>query len=186
MAIESEISRLIKQTASGDIACSDGLLSLVYDELRALARGQLARERSESLQTTELVHEAYMRMVGPNQHWENRAHFFGAAAEAMRRVLVDRARRRNRKKRVPDREKVELHESAVFGECPPEEVVVVGELFDLLAEKHPAVAVVAKLRYFLGFNNRETSEALGVPLSTVHTHWTFAKAWLYRECCKSD
>ena len=157
------------------------MLPTVYNELRALASRRLSHEREGGLQTTELVHEAYLRMAGPTQSFENRAHFFGAAAEAMRRVLVDRARRHKCQKRDAGRQRLDLHESAIASGCPPEEIIIISDLFDCLAERHPSEAAVAKLRYFAGLNNRETSEALGIPLSTVHGHWTFAKAWLYRE-----
>ncbi len=177
----SEVTRIIEQIEAGDLAASEQLLPLVYNELHALASRRLAKQPEQSLQTTELVHEAYLRLVGSDQKWQGRAHFFGAAAEAMRRVLVDRARRRNRAKRGGDHQRVALHDSAVAAGCTPDEILIVNELFDRLAEKHPAEAEVAKLRYFAGFNHREAAEALGIPVSTAHNQWSFAKAWLFRE-----
>lgn len=182
----SDVTGIIEQIESGDLAASDQLLPLVYDELRALASRRLAKSPEQSLQTTELVHEAYLRLVGADQKWQGRGHFFAAAAEAMRRVLVDRARRRKRAKHGADQKPMDLHDSAISAGCPPEEVLVVNELFDRLAERHPAEAEVAKLRYFVGFNHREAAEALGIPVSTAHSHWTFARAWLLREYRKGE
>jgi RNA polymerase sigma factor (TIGR02999 family) len=181
-----EAVRIIEQIESGDLAAADRLLPLVYNELRVLASRRLARNSNESLQTTELVHEAYLRLVGSDQRWEGQAHFFAAAAEAMRRVLVDRARRRKRTKHGGDRKRNDLHDSAIASGCTPDEILIVNELFDHLAEKHPREAQVAKLRYFAGFSHGEAAEALCIPLSTAHSHWTFAKAWLLREFRKSD
>jgi RNA polymerase sigma factor (TIGR02999 family) len=182
----SEVTQIIERMEAGDSAGAELLLPLVYSELRRLARQRLARSPVRSLQTTELVHEAYLRLVGSDRQWQGRAHFFGAAAEAMRRVLVDRARRRQREKHGAHFKRVELHDSAVSSGCTPDEVLVVHELFDRLAEKHPAEAEVAKLRYFVGFNHREAAEALEIPVSTAHSQWTFAKAWLFREYRKGD
>ena len=182
----SEVTRIIDRAEAGEVAASEELLPLLYDELRRLAGSRLAKSPDESLQTTDLVHEAYLRLVGPDQEWQGRAHFFAAAAETMRRVLVDRARRRRRQKRGGDQQRVELHDSAMSSGCTPDEVLMVNELFDLLTEKHPAEAEVAKLRYFAGFNHREAAEALDIPVSTAHAHWTFAKAWLFREYRKGS
>ena len=182
----SEVTRIIEQVEAGDLAGSEELLPHVYKELRQLAGQRLAKNPDQSLQTTELVHEAYLRLVGADRKWQGRAHFFAAAAEAMRRVLVDRARRRKRTKHGGDRQRVDLHDSAVSIGCPPEEILIVNELFDHLTEKHPAEAEVAKLRYFAGFNHREAAEALEIPISTAHSHWTFAKAWLFREYRKGE
>ena len=182
----SKVTRIIEQIEAGDLATSDQLLPLVYKELRGLASQRLAKNPEQSLQTTELVHEAYLRLVGSDPQWQGRAHFFASAAEAMRRVLVDRARRRKRAKHGADHKRIDLHDSAMSSGCTPEEILIVNELFDRLAEKHPAEAEVAKLRYFAGFNHREAAEALGIPVSTAHNHWTFAKAWLFREYRKAD
>ena len=182
----SDVTRIINRLEEGELAASTELLPIVYDELRRLANSRLANSPDQSLQTTELVHEAYLRLVGSDQRWQGRAHFFAAAAEAMRRVLVDRARRRHRQKHGGDRQRVELHDSAMSSGCTPDELLLVDDLFDRLAEKYPKEAEVAKLRYFAGFNHREAAEALELPVSTVHDHWTFAKAWLFRELRKGD
>ena len=182
----SDVTKIIERIDDGDTAAADQLLPLVYGELRSLASRRLAKSADQSLQTTELVHEAYLRLVGPDQKWDGRGHFFAAAAEAMRRVLVDRARQRKSEKRGADPKRIDLHDSAISDGCPPEEVLAVHELFDLLAKRHPAEAEVAKLRYFVGFNHREVAEALGIPVSTAHSHWTFARAWLLREYRKGE
>jgi RNA polymerase sigma factor (TIGR02999 family) len=182
----SDVTRIIERIKTGDVAASEQLLPLVYQELHTLASRRLANDAEQSLQTTELVHEAYLRLVGPNQRWEGRGHFFAAAAEAMRRVLVDRARRRQRAKHGADRQRVDLHDSAVSGGCTPDEILIVDELFDRLAEDHPIEAEVAKLRYFAGFNHREIAEALEIPVSTAYDYWTFAKAWLFQEYQKGE
>ena len=166
---------------SGETALDEELLPLVYDELRVLASSRLAREANVSLQTTELVHEAYLRLVGPDTKWKGRAHFFGAAAEAMRRVLVDRARRKQRVKHGGDRQRVELHDSAIEAGVSPEEILIVSDLFDNLAEQHPTEAEVAKLRYFAGFTLTEVAQALDISVGSAHKYWRFARAWLYRE-----
>ena len=136
----SEVTEIIELIEAGNLAAADQLLPLVYAELRSLASRRLAKSPDHSLQTTELVHEAYLRLVGSDQKWDGRRHFFAAAAEAMRRVLVDRARQRKSEKRGADAKRIDLHDSAITVGCPPEEVLVVDELFGLLAERHPAEA----------------------------------------------
>ena len=182
----NDVTQIVSRVEAGDLDSSAALLPLVYDELRRLASQRLAKDAEPRLQTTELVHEAYLRLIGTNQNWRGRAHFFGAAAEAMRRILVDRARRRQRQRHGRDIQQAELHDSAISSGHTPEEILIVDELFDRLADKHPTEAEVAKLRYFAGFNHRETADALEVPVSTAHAHWTFAKAWLFREYRKGD
>jgi RNA polymerase sigma factor (TIGR02999 family) len=177
----ADIQQMVARIESGEAAAEEELLPLVYNELRALASIRLAKEEEKSLQTTELVHEAYLRLVGSNRQWEGRAHFFGAAAEAMRRVLVDRARRRQRAKHGGDRKRVELHDSAMEAGSSPDEVLMVNELFDRLAEKHSTEAALAKLRYFAGFNLTEAAAALDISVGSAHKYWKFARAWLYRE-----
>ena len=165
---------------------SDELLSIVYNELRGLASRRLARELpGQTWQTTELVHEAYLRLIGSDQSWNGRAHFFGAAAEAMRRLLVERARRRKRDKHGGNRKRLELHDSAVHGEASPEEIVLVNDLFEQFAAENPVEAEVAKLRYFAGMNLEETAQVLGVSVTTAHRYWSFARAW-FRVELESD
>ncbi len=178
----ANVQKMTARIESGEATAEEELLPLVYDELRALASRRLGKEGApQSLQTTELVHEAYLRLVGSNRKWEGRAHFFGAAAEAMRRVLVDRARRRQRTKHGGDHRCIELHDSAMEAGSSPDEVLMVNELFDRLAESHPTEAALAKLCYFAGFNLTEASEALDISVGSAHKYWKFARAWLYRE-----
>jgi len=176
----ADVQQIIERIGSGE-ASAEELLPLVYEELRTLARGRLAREAGDSLQTTDLVHEAYLRLVGSDVKWNGRAHFFGAAAEAMRRLLVERARRKQRIKHGGYRKRVELHDSAMEAGSSPDEILIVNELFDRLTEKHPREAELAKLRYFAGFNLTEAAAALDISTSSAHKYWKFSRAWLYRE-----
>ena len=177
----TNIQDMVDRIQSGQIAPEEELLPALYQELRTLASRRLAREAHASLQTTELVHEAYLRLVGNDTQWEGRAHFFGAAAEAMRRVLVDRARRNQRAKRGGGQRPGMLHESVMEAGCSPDEIVIVNDLFDKLAEQHPTEAELAKLRYFVGFNLSEAASALEISIGSAHKYWRFARAWLYRE-----
>ncbi len=178
----ADVQQIVSRIEAGEAAVEEELLPLVYDELRALASSRLAREgQHQSLQTTELVHEAYLRLVGLDQKWEGRAHFFGAAAEAMRHVLVDRARRKRRIKHGGNHKRIELHDSAMEAGSSPAEILVVNDLFDRLVEKHPTEAELAKLRYFGGFNLTEAAAALDISVGSAHKYWKFARAWLYRE-----
>ena len=180
----ANVQQMVERIQANASASEEELLPLVYNELRALAKKRLSRELNSSLQTTELVHEAYLRLVGSNTSWEGRAHYFAAAAEAMRRVLVDRARRKQRVKHGGGRKRVALHDSAIESGCVPEEVIAVSELFDHLAKSHPVEADLAKLRYFAGFNLSEAASALNISIASAHKYWMFARAWLYREYTK--
>jgi RNA polymerase sigma factor (TIGR02999 family) len=167
---------------AGDGHAADELLPILYNELRQLASRRLARERpGESLQTTELVHEAYLRLFGPDQAWDGKGHFFAAAAEAMRRILVERARQRKQLKRGGEYKRVELTDAASADERSQEEVLMVNDLIDRFAERHPIEAQIVKLHYFAGFNISEAARTLGLPVTTAHRHWTYARTWLYRE-----
>ena len=180
-----DVQQIVSRIEAGEAAVEEELLPLVYDELRALASSRLAREgQHQSLQTTELVHEAYLKLVGSDTKWEGRAHFFGAAAEAMRRVLVDRARRKHRIRHGSDYKRTQLHDSAIQAGADPAEILIVNELFDRLAQNHPSEAELAKLRYFAGFNLTEAAEALDISVGSAHKYWKFARAWLYREYSK--
>lgn len=177
----TDLQPIIDRLNTCEATIDEELLPIVYDELRALASRQLAKEGMDSLQTTELVHEAYLRLVGNNRQWEGRVHFFNAAAEAMRRVLVDRARRRNSQKRGGDHWRVPMRDSAMEAKESPIEILEVNELFDRFAEIHPQQAAVAKLRYFAGFSLTEIATSLGISVGSAHRYWDFSKAWLYRE-----
>lgn len=157
------------------------LLPLVYDELRKLAAARLAEEKpGQTLQATALVHEAYVRLVGEGggAEWNSRGHFFGAAAEAMRRILVENARRKNAQKRGGDRAKVTLEDGdAILNDA--DDLLALDEALELL-EQHDAVAAqVVKFRYFAGLSMSETAQALDIPKRTAERNWTYAKTWLY-------
>jgi RNA polymerase sigma factor (TIGR02999 family) len=140
-----------------------------------------------TLQATALVHEAWLRLAGPNPpNWQNRAHFFAAAAEAMRRILVDHARRKQSLKRGGRSERVELHEAAIVLAAPPDELLAINEALDKLAEKDPPAAELVKLRYFVGMTMDEAAAALGLAPRTAARLWTYARVWLRREIRKSE
>jgi RNA polymerase sigma factor (TIGR02999 family) len=166
---------------NGDQYATDELLPAVYDELRKLAKQRLSRELvGNSLQATALVHEAYLRLEKSGRSWRSSAQFFAAAAEAMRRIVVDRARAKKSQKRGGGRGRVQLHDSAMMGTAivPADEVLLVNDLIDRLAEAHPAEAEIAKLCYFADFNVSEAARALEIPVSTAHKRWNYARAWL--------
>ena len=182
LMVDSEITQIAKQIEAGKPRAADELLAIVYDELRRLASRRLARELpGQTWQTTELVHEAYLRLVGGEQKWDGRAHFFAAAAEAMRRILVERARRKQRAKRGGGRHRIQLHESAVEDGTRPHEILLVNDLFDEFEREHPPEAEVAKLRYFAGFNLSETARTLEISVTTSHRYWVFARAWFFEK-----
>lgn len=178
-----QVTQLLELAVKGDAKASEDLLPLVYEELRKLARAQMGREApGQTLQATALVHEAYLRLVGGSDvRWENRGHFFGAAARAMRRILVERARHRGRIKHGGGRARVELDENAVASEEPTTDLVALDEVLDRLAEFDKRKSEVVMLRYFAGLSIEETAAALGVSPATVKNEWTFARAWLHRE-----
>ena len=185
----SDVTDLVTRIEAGDAHAAEELLPMVYDELRRLASQRLAHEApGHSLQTTELVHEAYLRLVGTEQRWEGAAHFFAAAAESMRRILVDRARAKKRHKRGGNLKRIELHDSAIKAsdDSAAEEILMVNDLLDRLAEKHPDEAELVKLRYFADFNITEAARALEIPMSTAHYRWNFAQAWLRCEFEKAE
>ncbi len=154
---------------------------MVYDELRRLAAYRLAHEAgTQTLQPTALVHEAWLRLKGSTgQDWEGRTHFFGAAAEAMRRILVEKARRRQRIKHGGGQERVELEEADVAGPLPDEELLALDEALPQLAEVDPEAAKLVSLRFFVGLTQVEAAEQLGISRSTADRTWVFARAWLY-------
>jgi RNA polymerase sigma factor (TIGR02999 family) len=163
---------------------ADRLLPLVYEQLRAIAQQRMGRESSgHTLQATALVHEAYLRLVAGDRasHWNGRVHFFCAAAEAMRRILVEAARRKRSLKRGGGAEREELNESQIVQSVPSEEMLAVDEALDLLAAEDPASADLVKLRYFVGMTMDEAAVALGIPLRTAERLWSYARAWLRRK-----
>ena len=178
----NDVTRLIEAAARGEQGASDELLPLVYDELRKLARARMRRERpGQTLQPTALVHEAYLRLIGGDPTWENRRHFFAAAAESMRRIMIDRARRYAAAKHGGQLRRTEFDDLDVPGGDDIERLVAWDELLDNLAERDSTMADVVKLRFFAGMSVPETAEALDVSPRTVNRHWTAAQAWLKRE-----
>ena len=180
----TDVTRILSAIEQGDPQAAEQLLPLVYDELRKLAAQKMAQEApGQTLQATALVHEAYVRLVDVDkaQHWDSRAHFFAAAAEAMRRILVDNARRKKRPKHGGDRQRVGLEEVASFAQSRTDEVLAVSDALDRLAEEAPQAAALVKLRYFAGMSLREAADALGIARSTAVLHWTYAKSYLYCE-----
>jgi RNA polymerase sigma factor (TIGR02999 family) len=189
MIAMSEVTRILDQIQQGDPHAAEQLLPLVYEELRKLAAQKLGQEKpGQTLQPTALVHEAYLRLVGGGRAWDSRGHFFAAAAEAMRRILVDNARRKRSRKRCGDRERLDLDPDdlplAVPGE--PLEVLAIHEALDRLGTKSPRKAELVKLRYFLGCTMAETAQILGIALATAEEDWTYAKAWLRREWLRDE
>lgn len=179
-----QVTQLLDAISEGDSRASAELLPLIYDELRKLAQSYMAKEQHVlTLQPTALVHEAYLRLVGDaGSRWSGRAHFFGAAAQAMRRILVDQARSRHRLKRGGDRARVELHEGIEPGaEGPSTDLIELDEVLNALEKYDQRKYQVVMLQYFAGLSVDETSAALGVSATTVRNDWTFARAWLMRQ-----
>jgi RNA polymerase sigma factor (TIGR02999 family) len=181
------VTRILNDLHS-NAACASELLPLVYDELRRLARHKMAGESSgHTLQPTALVHEAWMRMVMPGQQtWQNRAHFFGAAAEAMRRILVEHARRKHSLKRGGGVKPEELDEASLVLSAPPEELLAVNEALNALAQENTTAAELVKLRYFVGMTMPEAAAAVGMATRSAERLWTFARVWLRREIRRQD
>ncbi|MGA4578723.1 ECF-type sigma factor [Limisphaera sp. VF-2] len=176
------VTELLQAMRRGEPEAADRLLALVYQELRQMAGRMLAREApGQTLQPTALVHEAWLRMVGPGQEAPTgRAHFFGVAAEAMRRILVEAARRRRAQKRGGGAERVELQEGCAVTDPPAEEVLAVHEALDALAAEDSVAAELVKLRYFVGLTMEEAASVVGLPVRTAERRWAFARAWLRR------
>lgn len=175
-----DLRDLLLRIDSGEAEITEELLPIVYDQLRELASRRLTHDPArDSLQTTELVHEAYVRLVGTDQKWDGTNHFFAAAAEAMRRILVERARRKKTTKHGGELRRVELDPDGPKSKGPsPDEVLLVHDLLDRLAAEHPLEADIVKLHYFAGLNISEAGDLLGLSSSTAHRYWAFAKAWL--------
>ena len=178
----SNVTQILSAIEAGDPRAAAMLLPLVYDELRKLAAARLAQEKpGQTLQPTALVHEAYLRLVGGEQprEWNGRGHFFAAAAEAMRRILVEAARRRSRDRHGGERRRADLDPDAVADTARSDDLLALDEALDRLAIEKPEVAVVVKLRYFAGLTSEEAAAATGVSLRTADRHWAYAKAWLF-------
>jgi len=177
----SDVTQILSAIEQGDPSAAEQLLPLVYEELRKLAAQKMAQEKpGQTLQATALVHEAYMRLVDVEQarHWDSRGHFFGAAAEAMRRILVENARRKSRVRHGRDRQREELCDVPQPVGPDPETILAVDEAVSRLAEEEPATAKVVTLHFFAGMTLEETAEALAVSRATVYRQWTYARALL--------
>jgi RNA polymerase sigma factor (TIGR02999 family) len=174
----SEVSQILHAIAGGDPSAASQLLPLVYDELRQLAAQKLAREApGQTLQPSDLVHEAYLRLVG-DQTFEGRGHFFAAAAEAMRRILVENARRKQAVKHGGDLQRVEMESREVPVRPPPEEIVALDDALTRLTAEDPEAAQIVQLHFFAGLTIEQAAEALGVSRATAYRQWSFARAWL--------
>lgn len=184
MPKQSEITRILKEWSSGKAKALDELMPFVYEELRRQASQHLRKERSDhTLQTTELINVAYLKLIGQHQvNWQNRAHFFAIASTAMRRILVDHARKRDREKRGGSARDLPLDEAQfVSSNERSVDLIALDEALTKLAEFDPRQARVVELRYFSGLSNDETAEVLGVSNATVRLDWSMAKAWLRQE-----
>ncbi|HEY2414998.1 MAG TPA: ECF-type sigma factor [Pirellulaceae bacterium] len=180
----SDVTRILSQIEQGDPQAAQKLLPLVYAELKKLAAIRLGREKSgQTLSATSLVHEAYVRLVenDGNLKWDSRGHFFSAAAEAMRRILIESARRKKQLKRGAKHEQIDFTTACIVSEGPSLDLLALDEALSKLAAANVLKAELVKLRYFAGLTMAEAANALGISLSTAERHWAFAKSWLYTE-----
>ena len=180
----TDVTQILLRIEDGDPSAAEQLLPLVYQELRKLAASRLAQEKpGQTLQATALVHDAYIRLVDVEkaQHWNSRGHFFAAAAEAMRRILVEKAKHKGREKRGGGRLRVELEDDHWIVTTTPDQILAVDETLSRLAQEDEVAADVVKLRYFAGMSVAEAADALGIHRTTAHRHWTYARAWVRAE-----
>jgi RNA polymerase sigma factor (TIGR02999 family) len=177
----TDVTYILSQIEEGDPSAAEQLLPLVYDELRKLAAARLAQEKpGQTLQATALVHDAYIRLVNVEkaQHWNSRGHFFAAAAEAMRRILVENARRKGRVRHGQGQKRVELPDVAATSGATPETILAVDDALERLGEEDPTAATIVKLHFFAGMTLDETADALGIARATVYRQWSYARAVL--------
>jgi RNA polymerase sigma factor (TIGR02999 family) len=184
----SEVTRILSAIEQGDPCAAEQLLPLVYDELRRLAAHTLAQEKpGQTLQATALVHEAYLRLLGADtaaglaQRWDSLGHFFAAAAEAMRRILVDRARQKRAAKRGGDRTRLDIDAVDLATRATPDQLLAIDDALARLAREDAAAARLVELRYFAGLTVEEAGKALGMSTATAYRHWKYSRAWLYSE-----
>src|SRR6266567_1682880 len=180
----SEVTRILSAIEQGDPSAAEQLLPLVYDELRKLAAQKMAQEApGQTLQATGLVHEAYLRLVDVEtaQHWNSRGHFFAAAAEAMRRILVENARRKKRLKHGGDLERVEIELASLPTRMSSDELLALDEALEKLKQQDPVKAQLVTLRYFGGMTIEQAAEVLDIARVTAHRYWTYARAWLHQQ-----
>jgi RNA polymerase sigma factor (TIGR02999 family) len=189
-AFVSDFTQIMSEIERGDSGSAERLLPLVYNELRQLAAAKLAQEKpGQTLQPTALVHDAYLRLMGPAdsepQHWQSRSHFFAAAAEAMRRILVERARHKGRLRHGGARQRVDLDSACAVSEAPSVDMLALDEALTKFAKNQPVKAELVKLRFFAGLTMPEAAAALGISVATAERHWTFARNWLYAQIAES-
>ena len=179
----SDVTILLTEVEQGDPKAVDKLLELVYDELRHLAAAKMAQQApGQTLQPTALVHEAWLRLVGArNPTFRDSKHFFAAAAEAMRHILIDRARRKKTERHGGRFERVEIDEFELAAPSPDDELLAVHDVLDAFSVQYPVQAELVKLRYFAGMSNEEASQVLGISLSTLNNYWNFSRAWLFKQ-----
>jgi RNA polymerase sigma factor (TIGR02999 family) len=178
----ADVTQILSAIEQGDPNAAEQLLPLIYEELRHLAARKLSQEKAgQTLDATALVHEAYLRLVGSGteQRWDSRGHFFAAAAEAMRRILLNRARDKKRAKRGGDRRRVDLDHLEVAEDTSDEQLIALDEALTLFAEEDPEAARLVNLRYFAGLTLKEAAAALGLAPRTAERQWAYARAWLY-------
>ncbi len=184
-----DVTQILNQIESGDPLAAEKLLPLVYDELRKLAAARLSQEKpGQTLQATSLVHDAYIRLVGTdnNQHWDSRGHFFAAAAEAIRRILIENARSKNRLKRAGSRQRIDIDAIDVAISATPDQMIASDEALEKLRLEVPDVFDLVKLRYFAGMNVEQAANALNISVATAYRHWNYARAWLHGELMELD
>ena len=185
----NDVTRILSAIEHGDPKAAEALLPLVYEELRKLAAQKLAHEKpGQTLQATALVHEAYLRLVGSNDalEWNSRGHFFAAAAEAIRRILVESARRKQRLRHAGEVRRLDLDDTDLAVDAPAENLLDVDEALERLSRKDPTAAQMVKLRFFAGLTMTEAAETLGLPLRTAERSWAYARTWLHRELSRTD
>jgi RNA polymerase sigma factor (TIGR02999 family) len=184
----SEVTRILTAIEHGDVRAAEELLPLVYQELRQLAAQRLSKEApGQTLQATALVHEAYIRLVGAEDpNWSGRGHFFSAAAEAMRRILIDIARRKKRQKHGGGYQRVDLDAANLTSEMCSDELIALDEALEKLTKDDKVSAELIKLRFFVGLTMEQAAEILGISQRTADRNWAYARAWLYKEISKGD
>lgn len=185
----SEVTRILSALEQGDPHAANELLPLVYDELRKLAAQKLVHEKpGQTLQATALVHEAYLRLVDTDrvQHWDNRGHFFAAAAQAMRRILIDRAREKQRDKRGGTLQRFDIDALDLATQVTPDQLLAIDDALARLAVEDPTAAQIVELRYFAGLTIDEASQTLRISSTTAYRHWNYARAWLHGELLGSN
>jgi len=182
-AANEQVTRVLERVQCGELSAASELLPLVYDELRRLAAAKMAHERpDQTLQPTALVHEAWLRLVGDQkQEWNGRGHFFGAAAEAMRRILIENARRKAAARHGGGQARLDINQIEIATTAPDDELLAVNDALEKLAAHDSQMAELVKLRYFVGLTTEDAAEVLGISVRTAERWWSYSRAWLYQE-----